>query len=335
MRYATKSAGTLAALFLLASCGGGGDRPDLASAPLGDAAAPSGVSDFPVKLGTPYVVGSTTYTPGETLSYDDVGYASYYGGEMGGRTTANGEIFFPSGVTAAHKTLPMPSYVEVTALDTGRTILVRVNDRGPFANDRLIDLSEGAARQLGIVGQGVSGVRVRKVNPPEQERAILRQGMPATQRIDTPESLLKVLRDKLAKLPRPSGAATTPRPVNTPPGMPPRSGPPPSGDGRFIREGDGAPPPVKAKPPKLQAKPAPKPSKPAVVSSGYVVQVASFGTRTRADALARQLGAKVSVSADGKLYRVRYGPFATEAEAQRAQATAKQKGYPQARLFRE
>jgi rare lipoprotein A len=72
----------------------------------------------------------------------------------------------------------MPSYVEITALDTGRTILVRINDRGPMTNDRLIDLSEGAARQLGIVDKGTTGVRVRRVNPPENEKSALRAGRP-------------------------------------------------------------------------------------------------------------------------------------------------------------
>lgn len=334
MQYATKHASALIAALLLSSCGGGsgGDLPELPPAPQGAGLASAAVSDFPVKLGAPYTVGSTTYMPEDAPAYDDVGYASYYGGEMGGRTTANGEIFMPSGVTAAHKTLPMPSYVEVTSLDTGRTILVRVNDRGPFANDRVIDLSEGAAQQLGITGNGLTGVRIRRVNPPEQERATLRQGLPAPQRMDTPESLLKVLREKLAKMPKPSGAVA-PRPVVTPSKPSPQGRPPAVGNDGFAREGDGAPAPSKAKPAPKPAKPVT--AKPAVVTSGYVVQVASFGTRARAEALARQLGAKVSVSADGKLFRVRYGPYATEAEAQRSLATAKQKGYSQARMFHE
>ena len=120
--------------------------------------------------------------------------------KIGRQVAANGEAFIPSAFTAAHKTLPLPSYVEVTALDTGRTILVRINDRGPFANDRLIDLSAGAARQLGITGQGVTGVRVRKVNPPEQERAALRSGRSVAERIATPESLLRVLNMKLCQI---------------------------------------------------------------------------------------------------------------------------------------
>ncbi len=328
MRYATKFGGALASLLMLGSCGSetnGGDRLETASI---TPATQSGVSDVPIKLGSPFTVGSITYTPVDVANYDEVGYASYYGAELAGRPTANGETFIPTGVTAAHKTLALPSYVEVTALDTGRTILVRVNDRGPFANDRLIDLSEGAARQLGISAQGVAGVRVRKVNPPEQERAVLREGMRAAERIDTPESLLRVLRDKLGKQPKPSGAV-----VNASPAVQPRrpvTAPAPvmSSDGRFIREGGNA-----------QARTAtpirPTPSAVEQVASGYVVQVAAFSSRSRADVLARKLGANVATSADGRLFRVRYGPYATEAEGARSLANAKKRGYPQAKLYRD
>ncbi len=332
MRYGIRSVdlkivGSACALLLLTSCGnfdGKGDR-GLSGPPSAPDAPPSGVSDFPVRLGSPFQVGDVTYTPADVPAYDEVGYASWYGKELQGRNTANGEIFMPSAITAAHKTLPMPSYVEVTSLDTGKTILVRVNDRGPFANDRLIDLSEGAARQLGIANQGVAGVRVRKVNPPEQERAVLRTGQSAAARIDTPESLLKVLRDKLAKMPRPAAMAGSPgKPVPVKPPVAagqPLAKAPASGDDRFVREGAGAP---KA-----------APSKAPVAAAGYVVQIAAFSSRARADELARKLGARVTGSADGSVFRVRYGPFATEAEGQRALADAQKRGYPQARLFRE
>jgi rare lipoprotein A len=334
MRYAIRHIVAVAALATLSSCGSFDGAQDIGATQTASSNAANeqgAVSDFPVKLGVPYNIGNKTYTPEDVANYDDVGYASYYGEELSGRPTANGEVFIPSAVTAAHKTLPMPSYVEVTALDTGRTILVRVNDRGPFSNERLIDLSEGAARQLGITSQGVSGVRVRKVNPPEQERAVLRQGRPAAERIDTPESLLRVLRDKLSKLPKPQGASTYAKPTPTPTTSTrtaPAS-PPATGNGRFIREGSGTS--VKAAPSILSNTPvtASTDGKP------YVVQVAAFSTRARADALARKLGAKVSVSADGKLFRVRYGPYANEADAEGALATAKQRGYPQARLLKE
>jgi rare lipoprotein A len=331
MRYEIKPVGCASALLLLASCGSIGGRDgagqELEQAPPPGSAPISGVSDFPVRLGSAYQVGSVTYTPSDIASYDEVGYASWYGSELQGRNTANGEIFMSTGVTGAHKTLPMPSYVEVTALDTGRTILVRVNDRGPFANDRLIDLSEGAAKQLGIVNKGIAGVRVRKVNPPEHERAVLRTGQAAPGRMDTPESLLKVLREKLVKLPRPTALAAAPKPVPVKAGAtatpPSAARPQQSSDGRFVREGASAP---KTTPTKVAAPAA---------AAGYVVQVAAFSSRDRADELARKIGARVAPSSDGRLFRVRYGPFATEGEGQRALADAQKRGYPQARLFRE
>jgi rare lipoprotein A len=324
MRYAIRNLGAVASLALLGSCGstdGVRDSGELKSASVGTPVQ-TGASDEPVKIGTPYTVGNVTYTPQDVQAYDEVGYASHYGAELGGKPTANGEIFMPQGATAAHKTLAMPSYVEVTALDTGRTILVRVNDRGPFSNERLIDLSEGAARQLGITAQGVAGVRVRKVNPPEQERAVLRQGMTAAERIETPESLLRVLRDKLAKIPKPTGIVrgAAPVPVKAPATKATVAS---TNDGRFIREGGN----------ELKA-PAPAPR--ATSKSGdYVVQVAAFSTKSRADTLARKLGASVATSPDGKLFRVRYGPYATQAEAERSLASAKQRGYSQARLYRD
>ena len=149
----------------LSACGGGRDyRP---------------VSDLPVRIGQPYTVRGTTYTPAADPAYDRVGYATWYGPESG-KQTANGERFRPDGISAAHTTLPLPTYVEVTALDSGRRIVVRVNDRGPFAGgSRIIDLSRGAAEQLGVRAQGVAPVRVRVVDPSERDRERLREGKPA------------------------------------------------------------------------------------------------------------------------------------------------------------
>jgi len=168
----------------LASCGTvGGGRP---------------VSDTPVRIGKPYSVKGVTYTPQAVAAYDALGYASWYGKEQSGNPTANGERFRPSGVSAAHRTLPLPSYLEVTALDTGRTILVRVNDRGPFAPRRIIDLSHGAAEQLGMVSKGVAAVHVRLVNPPERERAKLRAGKAAVLRPTVSREELAELRLRMA-----------------------------------------------------------------------------------------------------------------------------------------
>jgi len=140
------------------------------------------VSDTPVKIGKPYQVAGIWYYPAENADYDEVGYASWYGDAFHGGPTANGEIFDMHMVGAAHKTLPLPSYAEVTALDTGRTVLVRINDRGPFVPNRIIDLSRRAAEQLGIDRQGVARVRVKRVYPGDADRLALRSGRAAAER---------------------------------------------------------------------------------------------------------------------------------------------------------
>lgn len=139
------------------------------------------VSDTPIRIGAPYTVRGVTYVPAAQPDYDAVGYASWYGHESGSRT-ARGEQFRAGWITAAHPTLPLPSYVEVTDLDSGRTALVRVNDRGPFARGRIIDLSRAAAQLLGVKERGHVAVRVRRVDPPEKDRKRLRKGKPARER---------------------------------------------------------------------------------------------------------------------------------------------------------
>lgn len=306
------------AMLLLAGCGSfGGERHGGPTASPTPAQSANGVSDTPVKIGDAYTIGGTTYTPADTADYDEVGYASWYGEELAGRPTANGETFDPAGISAAHKTLPLPSYIEVTALDTGRTILVRVNDRGPMVNDRLIDLSRGAAEQLGL-SAGVSAVRVRRTSPPAAERAQLRAGGPVRERIATPGSLLAILRSKIQAMPIPKGMAPTPA-IESQPASPVASGKAKAGDDRLAV--DGTPP----------AKPV---SKPVVPNTGkYVVQVGAFSSESRANAAAKSVGGTVRKA--GNLWRVRIGPFASEAEAQGGLATARTKGFSDALVQRD
>jgi rare lipoprotein A len=113
------------------------------------------------KLGSPYKVAGRWYVPREEPGYDRSGVGSWYGDDFHGRKTANGEIFDRHALTAAHPTLPLPSYAYVTNLQNGRTLLVRVNDRGPYVNGRIIDLSHASARALGYDGAGHARVRVR------------------------------------------------------------------------------------------------------------------------------------------------------------------------------
>lgn len=184
--FIIRSAGAAMLALAVSACAGGNFRP---------------VADTPVRVGPAYSIRGTTYVPAAAPTYDAVGYASWYGSESGNRT-ANGEQFRPGWITAAHTTLPLPTYVEVTALDSGRRIVVRVNDRGPFALGRIIDLSRGAAEELGIKAQGHAAVRVRRIEPSEKDRERLRKGKPAARLDPVPARALQRLRSQLSVQPR-------------------------------------------------------------------------------------------------------------------------------------
>lgn len=115
------------------------------------------------KIGRTYSIKGRAYTPVHQPDYDEVGYASWYGRDFQGRLTANGEIYNMESFSAAHKTLPLPVYARVTNLENGRSVVVRINDRGPFARDRIIDLSKKTAEVLGFTHQGTAKVRVQYV----------------------------------------------------------------------------------------------------------------------------------------------------------------------------
>ena len=308
-------------LVLIAAFAGGAGAfaKDRATVP---APANGPAADYPVVVGPPFQVGSTTYTPEDRLNYDAVGHADV--AEAGGST-----------VSGAHKTLPLPSYVEVTSLESGKTILVRVERRGPM-NEQLIELSPGAAAQLGLADAVRPAVRVRRVNPPEQERAMLRAGGRAPERMETPRGLLDALNRKLnagaAMLsPRPvpvptqaAPSAATPRPAASPAPKPAAATKP-------------APAPATAPAPKPAAAPAPTPAappapRPVAAQDSLVVQVAAFSVQASAASVASKLGGQTSTA--GRLWRVRLGPFATRAEAEAALAKAKGAGYSDARIQR-
>jgi rare lipoprotein A len=180
--------------FLLASC----------------VAAPAWQRPQPIMMTAPQRVAVAEAAPRDPSSYEATGLASWYGDELRGEKTANGEAFDPNAVTAAHRTLPLSSYAEVTTLDTGRTILVRINDRGPYHGNRLIDLSMGAARQLGIVGHGARMVRVRVVDPSERDKLALRRGQAVSVRASVAGDDLDRLRDRNGWSPPPSTGVAIP-----------------------------------------------------------------------------------------------------------------------------
>lgn len=138
------------------------------------------------RVGKPYTVAGRVYVPEEDTNYREEGMASWYGDDFHGRLTANGEIFDMGSLTAAHPTLPMPSYARVTNLSNGKSLIVRVNDRGPYHGNRLIDVSNKAAELLEFKGNGVARVRVEYVgraplegSDDRQLIATLRSGVPA------------------------------------------------------------------------------------------------------------------------------------------------------------
>jgi rare lipoprotein A len=138
------------------------------------------------RVGKPYIVAGRVYVPEEDTGYREEGLASWYGDDFHGRLTANGEVFDMASLTAAHPTLPMPCYARVTNLSNGKSLIVRVNDRGPYHGNRLIDVSNKAAELLEFKGNGVARVRVEYVaraplegSDDRQLMATLRTGVPA------------------------------------------------------------------------------------------------------------------------------------------------------------
>ena len=137
-------------------------------------------------VGQPYYINGKTYVPTENPNYRAEGVASWYGPDFHGRLTANGEIYDMNSISAAHTTMPLPSYARVTNLSNGKSIIVRVNDRGPYARERIIDVSVGTAKALGFYGSGIASVRVEYVGRAPIEGsddtmllATLREGNPA------------------------------------------------------------------------------------------------------------------------------------------------------------
>ena len=152
----SRSLSAFVLISLLAACGEPANRTKIYEQQ-GRQTAAGGI----YKIGTPYQIMGVWYYPRENSNYDEIGIASWYGPKFHGRRTANGEIFDMNLLTAAHPTLPMPVRARVTNLENGKSIIVRINDRGPFAKDREIDLSRKAAEVLGFRDKGTTQVRVQ------------------------------------------------------------------------------------------------------------------------------------------------------------------------------
>lgn len=246
----------------------------------------------------PYtVLGKTYYPIQDSRRYAATGTASWYGTKFHGQATANGEAYDLYGMTAAHKTLPLPSYVRVTNLDNGKTVILRVNDRGPFYSDRIIDLSFAAAKKLGYAERGTARVKVEGIDPHEWWAA---QGRPvpmvlAQPKMATPQPVAQPV------------AVASSQPVE-------QYTPPPAQHAAAVL-------PVQVEV-KKNASPA---------ASGLYLQVGAFANPDAAellkDKLSQTVPAKVFISSvvhnQQILHRVRLGPVDSEQEAQQLQSSVR------------
>ena len=250
----------------------------------------------------PYEIKGVWYYPKADPGYDEKGIGSWYGEQFHNRRTANGEIFDMDLPSAAHKTLPLPSIVEVTNLDNGRKMQVRVNDRGPFVGDRVIDLSKAAAEQLGYGRAGIAHVRVRYIGPagkatPFEQRRQIASATPSFPRDEPPP-------------PKRAYAGGLP-PAQAAYGPPP---PPKAADPDFASYSSPTP---AAQAPTAQAYEPP----PLATASAYRVQAGSFASRDNAERAAARLGDAGQASVEpiqrsqGVLYRVVVNAGPDEAEA--------------------
>ena len=258
------------------------------------------------KVGDPYEVNGVWYVPQEDPLYAENGIASWYGHPFHGLHTANGEIYDMNALSAAHKTLPMPTFVRVTNLENGRSLILRVNDRGPFVNGRIIDVSRRSARLLGFAEKGTARVRVEAVSGPSENLVV------AAQLPQPPGSM------NVAAAPRPVVAVDVLEPV---PGVPAAP--------QYSRLGS----PVLA-----SAALPPQVTLVKVAETAMFVQAGAFSLYETANDLRLELNhlgnvTVSSVDVNGRqLYRVRVGPLDNVPRADATLAMVMARGYTEARI---
>ena len=313
---------------MLASCSSGG-KQQASKDPFAGKGSPhySGKGEVPwgggrYHVGKPYQVAGRWFEPHEDPDYDKKGTASWYGEAFNRRKTSNGEWFDMTRLTAAHPTLPLPSYVKVTNLENGREVVVRVNDRGPFVGTRIIDLSKRSAEVLDFKNKGKAQVRVQYIGPaPLNDNG--RHLMAMNQELDRGTPMRKMI----AKADRRKGNMPTEE-VQIAAAKPKKQAPPP-------------PPPepefeTASYEPEQVATPEPAP----VSEATYFVQLGSFSDADNATRARDQFASVWPVQfielygASGPVYRVRLGPISSTADAETALIDAQAAGYGDARLIR-
>jgi len=275
-------------------------------------------------VGKPYQVAGEWFTPKEQPGYDKKGTASWYGEDFNRRKTSNGEWFDMARLTAAHATLPLPSYVKVTNLENGREIVVRVNDRGPFVDTRIMDLSKAAADELGYLNKGTAKVRVQYLGPAPINDNGGRHLMAMNTELERGTSTRNLIA---------------------------------AADRRKGRSGNDSVQVAAVKPAKKVAEPAaeavvetvayeppPEPATPVVAAPtgevSYFIQLGSFSDGTNAARAREQFASAWPVQfielsgAAGPVYRVRLGPISDADDAQTALVDAQSAGFTDARLIK-
>ena len=245
------------------------------------------------KVGSPYQIGDTWYYPREQPGYDETGVASWYGPDFYGHRTANGEMYDGTQMTAAHRTLPMPVNVRVTNLDNGRSVVVRINDRGPYAKGRIIDLSAAAANALDVVAHGTAKVRVTYLG-----RADMGDGLPPPS--ETPPDI--AVAAKAAPTAKVDTAA-----LDIVPGLPVASA---------VQSAPLLAAVVAAPIPAINTEPTGQVTKvPVPAVTHLYVQAGAFSTKANADRMLSRLSAAGDLTISPidrggqRLYRVRCGPY--------------------------
>jgi len=307
---------------MLNGCGesGNGEKLGPRVIPLGQPVPKGGGRQM---VGKPYKVAGRWYKPEAVSHYTEVGQASWYGELFHGRRTANGEIYDMNRLSAAHRTLPLPALVRVTNLSNGRTVVVRVNDRGPFSNNRIIDLSSRAAHALGYRKQGVAKVQVTYMGPApiSGDDSFERQFLAQQQWAHYASN------ESGPKMAKPMALGSLPDPAPVPSPKPPVPSPRPQGSQ------------VASQVASLQTASIAPPQPPSVPASGsFTVQAGSFSVQENAMQAHQTLGnlGKVDVSPvsvnGATYYRVQVGPFADKQSAEAARVRAASAGYTGARV---
>jgi rare lipoprotein A len=313
------------------------------------------------KVGKPYEIEGIWYYPKIDYSYDETGIASWYGPDFNGKPTASGEIYDQNGLTAAHRTLPMPTIVQVTNLENGRSLRLRVNDRGPFSKGRVLDVSKRAAQLLGFIENGTARVRVQVIADESQALAAALSGgtmVPIDQPqppVPTAAPTIGVTSQALATAAVP---ATTPaKPASAPSATPTPSATPakpatatpaattpakpavvPASATATKPVAPAAQPPVQSAATAAALQPDGRVTQMPVKPTSIFIQAGAFTKKQNAEGLTaelRRLGAAsmTPVMVGGQqFYRVRLGPISSVTEADRLLAELVRRGHADAKI---